>query len=79
LVFGSAALDEPREEGERLATRVHRAWDEIQTSLPWGVCDADQPLVLDESNRPNSNKLEGTHSWTDGRAGASVRVVHRIC
>ena len=78
-MFGSVALDELHEEGERLATRVHRAWDEIQTSLPGGVCDADQPLALDESNGPDSNKLEGTHSWTGGRAGDSVRVVHRIC
>jgi hypothetical protein len=78
-VFGSAALDELHEEGERLATRAHRAWDEIQTSPPWSVCDADQPLALDESKSADSNELEGTHSWTHGRAGDSSRVVQRIC
>ena len=78
-VFGSAALDELREKGERLATRVHRAWNEIQTSLSGSLCDADQTLALDESNSPDSNKLEGTHSLTDGRTADSRRVVQRVC
>ena len=77
-MFGSAALDELHEEGERLATRGHRACDEIQTSLPRSMCDADQPLALDETNSPDSNKLEGTYSWTYGRASDSGRVIQRI-
>jgi hypothetical protein len=78
-MVGSAALDEHREEGERLATRVHGARNEIQTSLLGSLCDADQPLVLDESNCPDSRKLEGTYSFTDGRTVDSGRVVQRIC